>query len=65
MNVELNWRPFVPMDWHATGSCYPCLIWDTKDTVFTPCDPWTLVNDAHMIAHWVCVPTADLIRSQT
>ena len=61
--MELPWRPFKPDDWFDKSSCYPCIVWDKSDNmVFTPCDPWTLTNDSHMTANWVCIPTTILVR---
>jgi hypothetical protein len=59
--TEIHWVPFCPDDWRNSGSCYPCLIWDTAtDTIYTLCDPWTLPSDDDY-SNLLCAPTKALI----
>lgn len=57
----LPWRLFRPEQWRESGSCYPCLVWDTHDNIiFTPCDPWTMPPEDDY-SGWLCIPTKILI----
>lgn len=64
IDARIVWKPFVPREWHDAGSCYPCLVWDTRDNmVWAPCDPWTLPPE-NDYSDWLCTPVSALIGGQ-